>query len=144
MARTIKHYLKSHLAPKRKPGPRVATAEKIVSVGWAWNPDDETRKAIARGNRKVKQAKAKATEDSKMATRKSKGSKKRTAKKVASKKSNGTAMPLKKLCQQLKLDPKMARRKLRADTAMAKIHQSKGRWEFTTAQAKKAKAVLSA
>ena len=41
-------------------------------------------------------------------------------------------------------DPKMARRALRADKGMAKIHAAKGRWEFTVAQAKKAQAFLSA
>lgn len=149
MARTIKHYLKSHPAPKRKLGARTATAGKHVSVGWAWQPDDETRKALARGTRKKKLAAERRhqskLEQSKMATSKRKA-KKTTAKKVTAKKvekANGL-MPLKKICQQLKIDPKMARRTLRADKAMAKIHAAKGRWEFTAAQAKKAKAVLQA
>lgn len=151
MARTIKHYLKSHPTPKRKPGRKVATAEKIVSVGWAWKPDDETRKALSRGNRKVKRAKAERQsiiEDSKMATRKSKkASKKGTAKrKAAAKKKASSLIPLKKLLgnSYTPETAKMARRKLRASKEMSKIHDQKGRWEFTQVQAKKAKEVLAA
>ena len=51
-------------------------------------------------------------------------------------------MPLKKICQKLKLDPKMARRKLRAEGI--KGHSAKARWEFTAVQAKKVTAILSA
>ena len=125
----------------QKAGEKVAMKRNPMSAGWAWNPDDVTRKAIARGNRKLRKAKAEAAnmEDAKMATNKAKGkkaSKKRTAKKVSKKvaaKSN--LIPLKKVCQAAKVDPKMARRTLRASTKWMKVHTSRGRCEFSKAQA---------
>lgn len=151
--RTIREYCASNPAPThhQKAGEKTAVKRNPLSGGWAWKPDDSTRKALKRGTRKFKKAKdaehQRIMEEAKMATAKSKRktSKKRGAKKVskkvAAKKANG-AIPLKKICQQLKLDPKMARRKLRA--AGLRGHDPKARWEFTPAQAKKAKAVLQA
>ena len=81
-----------------------------------------------------------------MATKKAKGkksTKKVTAKKVTAKKVTASNLtPLKKICQKLKLDPKMARRKLRAEGV--KGHDAKARWEFTAVQPKKVTAILSA
>lgn len=153
MARTLKNYLASHPAPKAKrSGGKTAVKRNPLSTGWAWKPDAQTELALARGRRKMKRAAPRnqpEKEIAKMATRK--GSKKRTStkkarkvtKKAAGKKANGL-IPLKTLLG-TKYTPekaKLARRKLRADTAMAKIHSTKGRWEFTKAQATKAKAVL--
>lgn len=84
----------------------------------------------------------KKAQSKKRPTRKStakKVSKKTTAKKVTKK--TGNRVPLKKVCQKLKIDPKMARRKLRA--AGFSGHDPKSRWEFTPAQAKKAEALLA-
>jgi hypothetical protein len=127
-----------------------------ISAGWAWKPDATTEAALRRGASKLRRAKAHNNEEAKMATKKAtakktstrktsakKVSKKGTAKKVTAKKAtNGNRIPLKKICQELKIDPKLARRKLRsADLAG---HDAKARWDFTPAQAKKAKEVLSA
>ena len=86
-----------------------------------------------------------------MATSKKTGTKKKaakkvtrktTAKKVAKKTTTSNRIPLKRICQELKIDDRMARRKLRA--ANLKGHDPKARWEFTEAQAKKAKELLAA
>jgi len=159
MARTLKHYLASHPAPNRhqKAGEKTAVKRDPMSTGWAWKPDEKTQQALARGARKIRKAKLAALnpemEDSKMATKKAnaktskkrsskKVSKKRASKKVTAKKVTGNRVPLKKICQKLKIDPKMARRKLRA--ADLKGHDSQSRWEFTPAQAKKAEEILRA
>lgn len=155
MSDTIRQYCNANPVQRhhQKAGEKVAVARPPISAGWAWNPDEKTKAALARGSRKIRKAKLAALnpqdEETPMATKKA-TSKKRTTKKTARKvekkttdKSNGL-MPLKKLCATLKIDTRLARRKLRANTAMAKIHAAKGRWEFTAAQAKKAKAVLSA
>ena len=150
--RTIGDYCRAHPVGRhhQKAGEKTATKRDPMSAGWAWNPDDETRKAIARGNRRLRKAKAAQLEGAKMATKKAsskKGSRKaakKVTKKVAAK---SNLIPLKKVCQKVKgtnKDPKMARRALRADKTMSKIHAAKGRWEFTAAQAKKAQAFLSA
>lgn len=149
--RTISEYCSANPAPTRhrKAGEKTAVRRNPLSGGWAWKPDEKTAKALKRGTRKIRKAKEaehqRIMEKAKMATtskRKSskKVSKKTSAKKVAAK-ANGM-IPLKRICQQLKLDPKMARRKLRAEGV--KGHDSKSRWEFTAAQAKRAKAVLQA
>lgn len=155
MARTLKNYLASHPAPKRhqKAGEKTAVRRNPMSAGWAWKPDGKTKRALARGNRKMAAARRAAlnpeTEDSTVATKKA--SKKRTTKKASTKKgarrvakkvTKTNRVPLKKICQDLKIDPKLARRKLRA--ADLKGHDPKSRWEFTPAQAKKAKEILAA
>jgi hypothetical protein len=154
MARTIRQYCNSNPAPvhHQKAGEKVACSAPPLSAGWAWNPDEETRKAIARGNRlfrKAKKAKDEAKlEEAKMATNKT--SKKKVSKKVAKKKvvkkvvkkTTGNTVSLKAICTELKVDPKVARRKLRA--AGLKGHDAKSRWEFTQAQAKKARELLAA
>jgi len=149
--RTIHEYCATNPAPTRhrKAGEKTAVRRNPLSAGWAWKPDDKTAKALKRGTRKIRKAKdaehQRIMEEAKMATAKRKSSKKvskkTSAKKVTRKKANGL-IPLKKICQQLKLDPKMARRKLRAEGV--KGHSAKSRWEFTAAQAKRAKAVLQA
>ncbi len=153
MARTIQQYLTKNPLARKRHMQKTATAEKIVNVGWAWNPDEETKRALARGNRKIRKAKLDSQtqneEETQMSTSKAtkkvtkKVTKKTTAKKVGKKKASNL-VPLKKLCSVLKIDTKLARRKLRADKAMAKIHATKGRWEFTDAQAKQARKVLAA
>jgi hypothetical protein len=150
--RTIHEYCSANPAPTRhrKAGEKTAVRRNPLSGGWAWKPDENTAKALKRGTRKIRKAKEaehqRIMEKAKMATtskRKSskKVSKKTTAKKVATKSANGL-IPLKKICQQLKLDPKMARRKLRDEGV--KGHDAKSRWQFTAAQAKRVKAVLQA
>jgi len=150
MTRTIRQYCNANPAPKhhQKAGEKVAISSPPLSAGWAWNPDKETTRALSRGTRKIRKAKLAAQnpemEDSKMATKKAKGkksTKKTTAKKVA-KKTTSNLTPLKKICQDLKIDPKLARRKLRA--ANLKGHDTQSRWEFTQAQVKKAKEILAA
>ncbi len=79
-----------------------------------------------------------------MATKKAKGKKstKKTSAKKVTKKTASNLVPLKKICQELEIDPRMARRKLRAADLAG--HDSSSRWEFTPAQAKKAKEILAA
>lgn len=161
MARTLKSYLASHPAPNRhqKAGEKTAVKRNPMSAGWAWKPDAATKRALSRGSRKIAKAKRAALNpeemENEMATSKKASakkkrtskkkvrrvSKKKTAKKVA-KKTTGNRIPLKKICQELKIEPKMARRKLRA--ANLSGHDSQSRWEFTAAQAKKAKEILAA
>jgi len=151
--RTLSQYISDTKPSPRhqKAGEKVATRQNPMSAGWAWNPDEETQKAIARGNRRYRKAKARQQEDAKMATKKAKGrksskkvSKKTGAKKVAAKKTASNLIPLKKVCQAAKLDPKMARRTLRASTKWMKVHTSRGRWEFTKAQATAVQKFLAA
>lgn len=160
MADGIRKYCNSHPVQRhhQKAGEKTAIKRDPMSTGWAWNPDEETRKAISRGNRKIAKLKRQKLNDemesTKMATKKAKGkttrkstkkvaAKKGTAKKVTKKVAKKTAtnrIPLKRLCSKLNLDPKMARRTLRA--AGLAGHDPKARWEFTEAQAKKAEALL--
>ncbi|HUW45942.1 MAG TPA: hypothetical protein VMW50_09135 [Dehalococcoidia bacterium] len=146
----------------QKAGEKVASRQGVLSVGWAWKPDAETKRALSRSARKFRKAKAaKLNEENgvrEMATNKSVSKKtatkkvsKKVAKKVVSKKGaakkvavkkESNLLPLKKICQELKIDPKMARRKLRAEGV--KSHDQKARWEFTVAQAKKIKEILAA
>lgn len=82
-----------------------------------------------------------------MATRKTNGKavRKSTATKATAKKATGkrsNVLSLKDLLRKSDMDPKIARRKLRKDKGMAKVHALKGRWEFTTPQAKTARKVL--
>lgn len=162
MADGIRRYCNNNPVQRKhqKAGEKVAVSSPPLSTGWAWNPTKEDQQQINRGNRRFRKAKKlkemkdnPETEDSVMATKKAKGtkaskkkvSKKKSAKKVSAKKvskKTSNLVPLKKICQELKIDPKMARRKLRA--ADLKGHDSSSRWEFTQAQAKKAKEILAA
>ena len=135
-------------------------------TGWAWQPDTETTKALRHGARKYRNAKRRlATELFKnqrynpMSTSPSTPAKapvkkttaKKTTKKAPAKKQRTTGskpaasksniLPLKKILP-AGMDPKVARRKLRA--ANFSGHDSRARWEFTPAQAKKAQEILSA
>lgn len=65
---------------------------------------------------------------------------KSTAKLV--KKSDASGTPLKVICAKLKIEPRLARRKLRA--AELAFHGKRERWIFTAAQAAKATEILSA
>lgn len=154
-ARTIGQYCAANPVERhhQKAGEKTAVKRDPMSTGWAWKPDRKTELALKRGARKIRKAKAAELEEAKMATKKAgskkkatrkKASTRKTAKKVSAKKvtkKTGNRIPLKKLCQELKIDPKMARRKLRA--AGLAGHDPKARWDFTAAQAKKAKEVLS-
>jgi hypothetical protein len=161
MADNIRDYCNSHPVQRhhQKAGEKTAIKRNPMSAGWAWNPDEETKKALSRGNRKIAKLKRQQRNDemesTKMATKKAKGKttrktstkkvakkvSKKVAKKVATKKASNR-IPLKRLCSKLNLDPKMARRTLRA--AGMSGHDPKARWEFTEAQAKKAEALLKA
>lgn len=60
---------------------------------------------------------------------------------------NGT-IPLKRICQELNVDPKRARVKLRRairskDNPRAEFHNLGSRWDLTAAQAKEVRAILS-
>lgn len=76
--------------------------------------------------------------------------KKAPAKKVAKakstaklvKKSDASGTPLKVICAKLKIEPRLARRKLRA--ADLAFHGKRERWIFTASQAAKATEILSA
>lgn len=66
-----------------------------------------------------------------------------SAKKVVkSEKAAGSAVVLKTICSQLKIEPKAARRKLRA--AKLSFHGSRERWTFAPGQAKQVREILSA
>lgn len=72
-------------------------------------------------------------------------SKKRTDGLKANAVSDGKMIPLKKICEQMDLDPKATRVKLRRMIAKGEIdfHDHSQRWEFTPAQAKEIRAALS-
>jgi len=65
---------------------------------------------------------------------------KSTAKLV--KKASGEGIALKSICAKLKIEPRLARRKLRA--ANLAFHGKRERWNFTVAQAAKATEILRA
>jgi hypothetical protein len=58
------------------------------------------------------------------------------------KKASGEGIPLKTICAKLKIEPRLARRKLRA--ADLAFHSKRERWNFTAAQAAKATEILRA
>jgi hypothetical protein len=58
------------------------------------------------------------------------------------KQASGDRIPLKSLCAKLKIEPRLARRKLRA--AELSFHDKRDRWNFTAAQAAKATEILRA
>jgi hypothetical protein len=61
---------------------------------------------------------------------------------TAAKRTTGDGTPLKAICSALKIEPRLARRKLRA--ANLAFHGAKERWSFTDAQAAKVKEILRA
>lgn len=137
---------------------------------WSWKPDSNTRTRIKNGNRKVRRPELSpqrveemkmrnettessvtaAAEDNPKSTRKSTDKKavRKTVKKVAAKKtvsqSDSNMVPLKSICKQLDVEPRLARRKLRK----AKIagHGERDRWLFRkdSPQLEKAKEALRA
>lgn len=68
-----------------------------------------------------------------------KNAKKSSARRVTK---SEAGIPLKKICTELKLEPKAARRKLRA--AALSFHGNRERWVFSPAQAKQAREILGA
>jgi hypothetical protein len=73
-----------------------------------------------------------------------KAGKKAAAKSTAKlvKKASGEGTPLKTICAKLKIEPRLARRKLRA--ANLAFHGKRERWTFTPAQTTKVTEILSA
>lgn len=67
---------------------------------------------------------------------------KKATKKVVSKSEAGSGIPLKTICGQLKIEPRLARRKLR--NAELSFHGMRERWTFTPSQATKVKEILRA
>jgi hypothetical protein len=127
---------------------------KRSSLSWSWRPDLATEKALKRGTAKVRGLPigagiphyggiiTKPGEQPKrrriMATKTKTASKKRT---VATTAENGSSgVPLKKICADLGIEPRLARRKLRA--ADLDFHGSRERWTFSKAQVPKVKEVL--
>lgn len=94
----------------------------------------ETTNAPAPAAKPAKRAAAKKAPVKKVAKAKS------TAKLV--KKSDASGTPLKVICAKLKIEPRLARRKLRA--ADLAFHGKRERWIFTASQAAKATEILSA
>lgn len=112
---------------------------------WAWKPDNTTVVSLRNGNRKLRIAHPEVPphqreeyirqEKLKMATEAAKKSPKKLVRKVSKKTDRAAgpavdkdSVPLKALCQEMKLDPRAARRVLRK----AKIsgHDSRDRWTF--------------
>lgn len=125
-----------------------------LSLGWAWRPEKAVRAALSRGVTKLrKQGGADSTDvtlkEKEMATKSASRSSKKTApshKKTPIRKvSSGVLIPLKKICQDLDLDPKASRVKLRRLTRNGDLdikEIGEGRWEFTPPQAKEVRARL--
>lgn len=126
-----------------------------VSLGWAWRPTSADSTALKRGNEKFRVGEIREhhrimgttmpeEEETKMA--KKVNSKKKVSKKVSSKRAapadESGKIPLKKICQQVGVEPRLARRKLR--NAELPFHDSRDRWNFTPNQAEKVKEVLRA
>jgi hypothetical protein len=97
------------------------------SLSWSWKPDNNTVNRIRDGNRKSRRPELspQRIEEMNMATV---TTAKKTAPKKVSTKSTDGLIPLKTLCKDLEIDPRMARRKLRK----AKIsgHDARDRWSF--------------
>lgn len=129
-----------------------------TSLGWAWRPTSGVTSALKRGSEKIRIGELREhhrimgttmpeEEETKMAkkvtTKKTPVSKKKTAVKKADKaKTDDGRIPLKRICGQLGIEPRLARRKLR--NAELSFHDSRDRWAFTAAQAEKVKEVLRA
>jgi hypothetical protein len=99
------------------------------SLSWSWKPDSNTVLRIRDGNRKMRRPEVPPNriKEIEMAEANSSNAPKKVAKKVSIKSTDGL-VPLKKICADLKIDPRMARRKLRS----AKItgHDARDRWNF--------------
>lgn len=129
-----------------------------TSLGWAWRPTFGVTSALKRGSEKIRIGEVREhhrimgttmpeEEDTKMAkkisTKKTPVSKKKTTvKKADTAKTDDGRIPLKRICGELKIEPRLARRKLR--NAEFSFHDSRDRWAFTAAQAEKVKEVLRA
>ena len=119
-----------------------------TSLGWAWNPPSGVTSALKRGSEKIRigelrehhrimgttmpeEEETKMTKKvSKKSTKKTPVSKKKTAvKKADTAKAEDGKIPLKKICGQLGIEPRLARRKLR--NAELSFHDSRNRWAFT-------------
>ena len=109
-----------------------------MSAGWAWNPDSDTSKAIARGKRKhtrgTRRRHKAIMEETTMAKRKTKSAKAATNGATKGKVALKAILPK-------GMEAKKARRILRKSGLP---HELGGRWEFTKVQATKAKAELNA
>lgn len=128
-----------------------------TSLGWAWNPPSGVTSALKRGSEKIRIGELREhhrimgttmpeEEETKMAKKVSKKStaskKKTTVKKADTAKADDGRIPLKRICGQLGIEPRLARRKLR--NAELSFHDTRDRWAFTAAQAEKVKEVLRA
>lgn len=94
-------------------------------------------KAAAKAAKPAAKAKVKAAAKAKPV----KAAKVATVKAAKPAKADGT-ISLKEICGKLEIDPRAARRKLRK--SKLDFHGTKGRWEFTAAQAKQVTELLSA
>lgn len=73
-------------------------------------------------------------------------SKKKTQLRASAEESTGKLIPLKKICEELDLDPKATRVKLRRMIDKGEIdwHDPNSRWEFSPKRAKEVRSLLSA
>lgn len=98
------------------------------SLHWSWKPDHDTVESLKRGNRKFRKPELspKRIEEMNMATVK------QGPKKVAKANGNGKTpsdlVALKTLCKELKVEPRLARRKLRKASITG--HDARDRWNF--------------
>lgn len=151
--RSITDYCKENPVPKEKRGPATAIKRNPMSAGWAWSPDEDTTKAIAKGSRKAAKARRnseteKGNTDMTTASKKTaarKPAKKTAAKKAPAKKASTAKKVVatnKKTLKQILptgYSDRKARRILRKSSL---AHELKGRWEFTAKQAKDALELL--
>lgn len=115
------------------------------SLSWSWKPDSNTANRIKDGNRKMRRPELPPNriEESIMADSTAKKGPKKVAKTNGAKPvSDGVA--LKVLCKELKVDPRLARRKLRK--AEISGHDARDRWTFKPGSSAltKAREVLAA
>jgi hypothetical protein len=101
------------------------------------------RRTMAKKVHRLKEIAARKSGSVKKTVQAAAPSKKKTVQEASS---DGKMIPLKKLCEQLDLDPKATRVKLRRMIAKGDIefHDHSQRWEFTPAQAKVVRAALTA
>lgn len=98
------------------------------SLSWAWKPDANTVNRLKDGNRKTRRPELPPNriEEFKMAEAK-KGPKK-VAKTNGATKTASDLIALKVLCKELKVEPRLARRKLRKADITG--HDARDRWSF--------------
>lgn len=131
---------------------------KRSNLAWAWRPDPETSGALKRGAKKIRDAWTEkgevlgsdrphfgglieSTQPAEKATRRRKMATKNTTNAKTTSTKSETRVPLKRICADLKMEPRLARRKLR--NADLSFHDSRDRWSFTKAQVPKVKAILA-